>query len=96
VRSSSHVQRLSLSHHDKRGSTDATYRIRWDANAIQNVVVTGGASLLTLEATLVGIIVLTGVIDATLARPASLCSFAQSSMSSPWISGDASSAGGMK
>src|SRR4029453_9164350 len=41
--------------------------IQWDANAIQNVVVTGGASLLTPAATLVGIIVVTGLIDATLA-----------------------------
>jgi ATP-binding cassette, subfamily B, bacterial len=62
-----HVQRLSLSHHDMRGSTDATYRIQWDANAIQNVLVTCGASLLTPAATLVGIIVVTGLIDPTLA-----------------------------
>jgi ATP-binding cassette subfamily B protein len=55
-----------------RGSMESTYRIQWDANAIQNVVITGGASLLTPAVTLVGIIVVTSVIDAKLALVALL------------------------
>src|SRR5579859_2034287 len=34
-----HVQRLSLAYHDSRGTSDTTYRIQYDAPAIQWVMV---------------------------------------------------------
>src|SRR5260370_22888958 len=52
-----HVQRLSLSYHDARDTTDSTYRIQYDAACIQNILVTGGLPLLTAGAPLVGMIV---------------------------------------
>ncbi|MGA2990962.1 MAG: ABC transporter ATP-binding protein [Candidatus Korobacteraceae bacterium] len=36
-----HVQRLSLAFHDRRGTNDTTYRIQYDASAIQNVLIQG-------------------------------------------------------
>jgi ATP-binding cassette subfamily B protein len=36
-----HVQELSFSFHDTRGSTDSTYRIQYDAEAIQKVALGG-------------------------------------------------------
>ncbi|HZN64183.1 MAG TPA: ABC transporter ATP-binding protein [Tepidisphaeraceae bacterium] len=34
-----HVQRLSLSYHDNQGTSDSTYRIQYDAQSIQTVVI---------------------------------------------------------
>ncbi|TAK96941.1 MAG: ABC transporter ATP-binding protein [Verrucomicrobia bacterium] len=36
-----HVQRLSLSYHDTKGTADSTYRIQYDATAIQRLAVDG-------------------------------------------------------
>ena len=36
-----HVQRLSLSYHDTKGTSDSTYRIQYDATAINNIAVDG-------------------------------------------------------
>ena len=33
-----HVQRLSLSYHDKRGSSDSLYRIQWDTKTISDLL----------------------------------------------------------
>ena len=62
-----HVQRLSLSYHDTRGTTDSTYRIQYDAACIQNVLVSGGLALLTAGATLIGMIAVTISLDWQLA-----------------------------
>src|SRR2546426_6239972 len=35
-----HVQRLSLSYHDSRGTADSIYRIQYDASALQNIFIT--------------------------------------------------------
>ena len=35
----SHVQRLSLSYHDTKGSSDSVYRIQYDAPSIQYTLV---------------------------------------------------------
>src|SRR5207247_9358617 len=35
----SHVQRISTSYHDSRGSTDSTYRIQWDAQSTQYIMI---------------------------------------------------------
>ncbi len=36
-----HVQRLSLSYHDSKGTADSIYRIQYDAGALQNIFITG-------------------------------------------------------
>ena len=36
-----HVQRLSLAHHDSEGTADSTYRIQYDALALQYILVDG-------------------------------------------------------
>jgi ATP-binding cassette subfamily B protein len=36
-----HVQRLSLSYHDTKGTSDSTYRIQYDASAIQYTAIDG-------------------------------------------------------
>jgi ATP-binding cassette, subfamily B, bacterial len=61
-----HVQRLSLSFHDTRGSHDSMYRIQYDAEAMQHIV----ESLIPFVAAftmLVSAIWVTAVIDAQLA-----------------------------
>lgn len=62
-----HVQRLSLSYHDARGSSDAVYRIQYDAPSIQYVALYGVAPFVTAGLTLTGMIYVTSRIDATLA-----------------------------
>jgi ATP-binding cassette subfamily B protein len=51
-----HVQRLSFSFHDRKGTSDSTYRIQWDAAVIQHVTIDGVvpfiSSVLTLGAML--------------------------------------------
>jgi ATP-binding cassette, subfamily B, bacterial len=51
-----HAQRLSLSYHDTRGTSDSTYRIQYDATALQNIVVEGAAPLVTSSVTLLAMI----------------------------------------
>ena len=36
-----HAQRLSVLHHDAKGTADAAYRIMWDANAISAIALDG-------------------------------------------------------
>src|SRR5207244_7915108 len=53
-----HVQRISISYHDRRGSTDTTYRIQHDAPAIQYVVLNGATALVVAACTLAGKLVI--------------------------------------
>jgi ATP-binding cassette subfamily B protein len=46
-----HVQRLSLSFHDSRGTADSTYRIQYDASSIPNIVIEGLAPFVAAIAT---------------------------------------------
>jgi ATP-binding cassette subfamily B protein len=46
-----HVQRLSLSYHDTRGTADSTYRIQYDASSIPNIVIDGLAPFVVAIAT---------------------------------------------
>jgi ATP-binding cassette subfamily B protein len=46
-----HVQRLSLSFHDTRGTADSTYRIQHDASSIPNIVIDGLAPFVAAIAT---------------------------------------------
>lgn len=62
-----HVQRLSLSYHDHRGTSDSTYRIQYDAPAIQWVAVQGMTPFVTAGITLVGMVWVTASIDPQLA-----------------------------
>src|SRR5207237_4195112 len=47
-----HVQRLSLAYHDSNGSTDSTYRIQWDAQSIQYIMIDGVVPFVTSACTL--------------------------------------------
>jgi len=62
-----HVQRLSLSYHDSKGTTDTTFRIQYDAPSIQWILANGVAPLATAGFTLVGMIYVTARIDWQLA-----------------------------
>ena len=62
-----HVQRLSLSYHDSRGTTDSTFRIQYDAPAIQWITIDGFIPFITAGFTLAGMIYVTARIDSQLA-----------------------------
>jgi ATP-binding cassette subfamily B protein len=62
-----HVQRLSLSYHDTRGTSDSTFRIQYDAPSIQRVIVDGLVPLCGAATTLVAMIYVTARIDLKLA-----------------------------
>ena len=48
-----HIQRLSVSYHDERGTTYSTYRIQYDAQAIEYIAVQGFIPFVTAGVTLV-------------------------------------------
>lgn len=62
-----HAQRLSLTYHDTRGTTDSTYRIQYDAPCIQWVVVDGVIPLTIAALTLVTMVVVVTLLDWQLA-----------------------------
>lgn len=62
-----HVQRLSVSYHDTRGTTDSTYRIQYDAPAIQWMAVDGFIPFVSAGLTLAGMIYIIGLLDSQLA-----------------------------
>ena len=62
-----HAQRLSLSYHDTKGTSDSTYRIQYDASAIQNIAIDSFIPFITAGCTLVGMIYVTARIDWQLA-----------------------------
>ncbi len=62
-----HVQRLSLSYHDATGTSDSTYRIQYDAPAIQRVIVDGLIPLVGSATTVVAMIWVTARINLGLA-----------------------------
>jgi ATP-binding cassette subfamily B protein len=62
-----HAQRLSLTYHDTKGTTDSTYRIQYDAPCVQWVVVEGLVPLLTAALTLAAMVAVVAVIDWQLA-----------------------------
>jgi ATP-binding cassette subfamily B protein len=63
----SHVQRLSVSYHDVKGSADSIYRIQNDAMALQYLTVDGFIPLVSATLTLIGMIWVTAWIDWQLA-----------------------------
>lgn len=62
-----HIQRLSLSFHDARGSADSLYRIQWDAPAIQNITIYGLITFVSSTLMLIGTVYVTARIDWQLA-----------------------------
>lgn len=62
-----HSQRLSLLYHDSKGATDSTYRIYYDAPAIQWIAVDGAVPFVTAVFTLASMIYVTALISLQLA-----------------------------
>jgi len=62
-----HIQRLSLSYSASRGTSDSTYRIQYDAPAIQFIAVDGVIPFITSGFTIAGMIYVTARIDWQLA-----------------------------
>jgi ATP-binding cassette subfamily B protein len=58
-----HVQRLSLSFHDYRGTSDSIYRIQYDAPAIQTFMLNGVIPFISSFAILFSLIYVTAKID---------------------------------
>jgi len=54
-----HVQQLSLSYHDRQGTSDSVYRIQYDAPAIQSIVIEGVIPLASAVAMLAGMLFVT-------------------------------------
>src|SRR5438876_682283 len=67
-----HVQRLSLSYHDSRGTADSIYRIQQDAQATQSLLVDGAMPCLSAAITLSTMIAVTARLHGHLALVA-LC-----------------------
>lgn len=62
-----HVQRLSLAYHDAKGTADSTYRIQYDAPAIQWIAVYGVTPFVSATVTLAAMVYVTARIDWQLA-----------------------------
>jgi ATP-binding cassette subfamily B protein len=58
-----HVQRLSFSYHDTRGTADSVFRINWDAAAIEWIAIHGLPPLVSAGCLLVGMVLVVAVID---------------------------------
>jgi len=62
-----HLQRLSLTYSDSKGTSDSTYRIQYDAPAIQFIAIDGVIPFISAGLTIAGMIYVTGRIDWQLA-----------------------------
>jgi ATP-binding cassette subfamily B protein len=62
-----HIQRLSLSYHDTRGTADSMYRLQYDAQSIQSIAVNGVMPFVSSVLTLVAMIYVIARIDWMLA-----------------------------
>ncbi len=58
-----HVQRLSLSFHDRKGTSDSVYRIQYDAPALRDLLMNGILPLVNAVLTLAGMIYITVQMD---------------------------------
>src|SRR2546427_7662038 len=65
-----HVQRLSLSYHDRRGTADSTYRIQNDATSLQQIAVDGVVPFFASALTLSSMLYVTARINPALALSA--------------------------
>jgi ATP-binding cassette subfamily B protein len=62
-----HVQRLSLTFHDRKGAGDTTYRIQNDAPALSQIALKGTIPAITAVLTLAGMVYITARLDWRLA-----------------------------
>src|SRR5262245_42512985 len=62
-----HLQELPLTYHDTKGVTDSTYRIQYDAQAIEWIVLDGIQPFLTSAVTILAMLYVTALIDWQLA-----------------------------
>ncbi len=62
-----HVQRLSLSYHDSKGTSDSTYRIQYDTSAVQYITIDGLIPFITASITLFSMLYIIFRLDARLA-----------------------------
>lgn len=62
-----HTQRLSLRYHDTAGTADSTYRIQYDAPAIQWITIDGFIPLISSSLTVIAMIIVLARIDGALA-----------------------------
>ncbi len=62
-----HAQRLSLSYHDSKGTSDSTYRIQYDAPALQWIAIDGVIPFITNMVKVAVMVCVTALIDARLA-----------------------------
>ena len=62
-----HIQRLSLTYADSKGTSDSTYRIQYDAPAIQYVAIDGVIPFIAAGFTIAGMIAVTARVDWQLA-----------------------------
>jgi ATP-binding cassette subfamily B protein len=58
-----HAQRLSLSYHDTKGSSDTLYRVQYDTYAIEQVLVTGLIPMVTAFLTVLSMLYVTAQIS---------------------------------
>jgi ATP-binding cassette subfamily B protein len=58
-----HVQRLSLSFHDRKGTGDTTYRIQYDAPSLAQIAIKGVIPAITAVLMLVGMLYITARLD---------------------------------
>ena len=63
-----HVQRLSLSYHDTKGTSDATYRIQYDTSAVQYIAIVGLIPFITASITLIAMLFIIFRIDEQIKR----------------------------
>jgi ATP-binding cassette subfamily B protein len=62
-----HLQELPLTYHDTKGTTDSTYRIQYDAQAVEWVVLDGIQPFLTSAVTIIAMLYVTALLDWQLA-----------------------------
>ena len=62
-----HAQRLSLAYHDRTGTTDSVFRIQYDAESFQHVLIEGLVPLVSALMTTVSVVVVTAWLNWELA-----------------------------
>src|SRR5579863_5870748 len=62
-----HAQRLSLSYHDRTGTTDSVFRIQYDAECFQHVLIDGLIPMLSALMTAVSVVIVTAWLNLELA-----------------------------
>jgi ATP-binding cassette subfamily B protein len=58
-----HSQRLSLAYHDRTGTTDSVFRIQYDAECLQHILLDGIIPMITAAITTVSVVIVTAWLD---------------------------------